>query len=163
MAQRGKQEMKGPTSGPVWGGEAPAAPDALPDLLPPCRARSSWPALFSIAMTLIGQRESSGVSQEGPQMDSSSGTESPPGVREEVPFCPTKRRRAKKRIPHPVLAGDSRVALASLVLSQSGLCHSIFSVIYHLFLSSPCSFCTGGRASNGNLPQFISQSPKLQR
>lgn len=47
--------MKGPTSGPVRGGQAPAASDALPDPLPLCRARSARPALFSVAMTLIWQ------------------------------------------------------------------------------------------------------------
>lgn len=55
MAQRGRQEIKGPTSGPVQGGRAPAASDALPDPLPLRRARLACPTLFSIAMTLIWQ------------------------------------------------------------------------------------------------------------
>lgn len=50
-----KADMKGPTSGPVWVGQAPAASDALPDPLPLCSARSACPALFSVAMTLIWQ------------------------------------------------------------------------------------------------------------
>lgn len=53
MAQRGRREMKGPSSGPVQGGQAPAASDALPDPLPLHRACWACPPLFSVAMTLI--------------------------------------------------------------------------------------------------------------
>lgn len=55
VARRGRREIKGPTSGPVQGGQAPAASDALPDPLPLRRARLACPALFSAAMTLIWQ------------------------------------------------------------------------------------------------------------
>lgn len=53
MAQGGRREIKGPTSGPVQGGQAPAASDALPDPSLLRRARLACPALFSVAMTLI--------------------------------------------------------------------------------------------------------------
>lgn len=46
VARRGRREMKGPTSGPVREGQAPAASATLPDPLPLQRARSACPALF---------------------------------------------------------------------------------------------------------------------
>lgn len=100
--------MKGPTSGPVWREQAPAASDALPDLPPLRRARRACPALFSVAMTLLWQRESSGVSREGLQLGSSPGTG---GRGLEGALLSPKRSGGPPNNPvTPIHAGDCRVA-----------------------------------------------------
>lgn len=90
--------MKGPTSGPVWEGQAPAASPALPDPLPLRRARSACPALFSVAMTLIWQEgvfwSLTGRATNG-QL---SWDQVPTWGREEVPlFCPSENILGPKK------------------------------------------------------------------
>lgn len=134
--------MKGPTSGPVWGGQAPAAFDALPDLPPLRRACWACPALFSVALTLIWQRESSGVSQEGLQLGSSPGTESPPGA-----LLSPKMSWGPKNYPvSPIHAGDCRVAWQAWSFSR---CPDISPALV--------SSAQVDRASNGNLPHSVKQ------
>jgi hypothetical protein len=74
MAQRERQEMKGPTVAQFRENR----PQQLVTLSQtPVPAYSAYPALFSISVTLIWQE---GVSQEGPQMSSCPGIKSPPGA-----------------------------------------------------------------------------------
>lgn len=89
--------MKGPTSGPVWVGQAPAASDALPDPLPLCSTRSACPALFSVAMTLIWQEGIFWSLTGRATNEPLSWDQGPTWGREEVLFCPTECPEAKKR------------------------------------------------------------------
>lgn len=119
--------MKGPTSGPVWGGQAPAASDALPDLPPLRRACWACPALFSVAVTLSWQRESAGVSREGLQLGSSPGTESPPGAL----LSPKMSWGPQNNPVTPIHAGDCRVAWQAWSFSRVD---SVLTSLQPLFL-----------------------------
>ena len=85
-----KADMKGPTSGPVWVGPAPAASDALPDPLPLRSARSACPALFSVAMTLIWPEGIFWSLTGRATNEQLSWDQAPTWGREEVPFCPQR-------------------------------------------------------------------------
>lgn len=73
-------------------------------------------------------------------------------------------------MPHKMSWGQNQISSPQFMMVTAGWLWQAWSSFrvdsvmtsscYHCtFLSSPCSFCTGEQASNGNLPHFIRQSP----